>query len=287
MNSSHQDRVNQPLQKIRFWAGYFLFISIISYAIYKTPADIFNVDIYWMTAGLLFIVLMFCIQSIQVYIFLGSHNIKYKLLWPALFTARKGILNTVMPAKTGSLVLVGMLTNHYDVKWYQYVKYSAVGAIIALVVSLLSVIWMLFGFIIFLLLVIVYFSSLHLVSRYYTRLYINRGIAMSVAAAFMYLSMIGIFWAMLNGLGYDASLLQASQYAVASNTLAQVSITPGNIGVRELVLGLISPYLSVPATVGVLAGGVFFVLRTIVYGLFMIILDRIIRNRSESGRVNN
>ena len=110
---------------------------------------------------------------------------------------------------------------------------------------------------------------------------------MSVAAAFMYLSMIGIFWAMLNGLGYDASLLQASQYAVASNTLAQVSITPGNIGVRELVLGLISPYLSVPATVGVLAGGVFFVLRTIVYGLFMIILDRIIRNRSESGRVNN
>ena len=277
--------MRQIIPYIRFWGGYTLFVFIIVYAITKMPVEVMTLRWQWLIPVLIALLIMFSIQVKQVTLFLDCHGIKHDWLWPALFTSKKGILNTVMPAKTGSLVLIQMLTKHYNVIWYQYVSYSIFSAITALVISALAIVWLIEGLTIMILATLIFITLNYLVSKNYASIYQAKSTQIFLMASLMYFTMLAIFWMLLNGLGLDSTLTQASQFAVASNTLAQVSITPGNIGVREFVLGLISPYISIPPSIGVLAGGIFFVFRTIVYAVIMACLDNLFfQNENKSGR---
>jgi hypothetical protein len=76
-------------------------------------------------------------------------------------------------------------------------------------------------------------------------------------------------------MGVSVGFLPASYFAVTLNALGTVSATPGNMGVREVVLGAMAPYLSVSVSAGILAGAVFQVLRLAVNGLALLSLERI------------
>ena len=69
--------------------------------------------------------------------------------------------------------------------------------------------------------------------------------------------------------------------AVILNTLALVNVTPGNMGIREMVMGAIAPMLSVPITVGILAGAAFFSIRIAIVGLLLVGMEAGIFHRQK------
>ena len=73
----------------------------------------------------------------------------------------------------------------------------------------------------------------------------------------------------------SVGFLPASYFAIALNALATVSTTPGNLGVREILLGAMAPYLSVSASAGILAGAIFQALRLALNGIALLGLERI------------
>ena len=86
---------------------------------------------------------MFFLQRWQVSLFLRAHGARSDWLYPALFNARKGILNTVLPARSGTLLLLHSLARHYAIKWHHNLYFSLLASAVSLYVSVLALVWIL------------------------------------------------------------------------------------------------------------------------------------------------
>lgn len=64
------------------------------------------------------------------------------------------------------------------------------------------------------------------------------------------------FWLVLVALGFPADLGQAAALVVAGVAAAATGIFPGGLGIRELLAGVISPVVGLPAALGLLATAV-------------------------------
>jgi len=85
----------------------------------------------------------------------------------------------------------------------------------------------------------------------------------------MFATFAVVLWFLFQGFGYALPPRETVTIAVILNTMALVNVTPGNIGIREMVMGAIAPMLSVPITVGILAGAAFFSIRIAIVGLLL------------------
>ena len=119
--------------------------------------------------------------------------------------------------------------------------------------------------------------------RYLQKSYFRDSFPLLLVGTGLYLCRMLIFWTILRATGTAVSFRDASYFAIITNTLAQFPITPGNIGVREALFGLLSPYLTLPMSVGVLVGAIFQVLRIALYALIVVISDFIYK-RSGAGQ---
>lgn len=64
------------------------------------------------------------------------------------------------------------------------------------------------------------------------------------------------FWLVLVALGFPAGLSQAAALVIAGVAAAATGIFPGGLGLRELLAGIISPLVGLPAALGLLATAV-------------------------------
>lgn len=64
------------------------------------------------------------------------------------------------------------------------------------------------------------------------------------------------FWLVLLALGFPADLSQAAALVIAGVAAAATGIFPGGLGIRELLAGVISPMVGLPAALGLLATAV-------------------------------
>jgi hypothetical protein len=64
------------------------------------------------------------------------------------------------------------------------------------------------------------------------------------------------FWLVLVALGFPAGLSQAAALVIAGVAAAATGIFPGGLGLRELLAGVVSPLVGLPAALGVLATAV-------------------------------
>ncbi len=259
--------------KVKYWFGYGLFAVAIAYGLWHTPPELWQIQPVWLLIATLVALAMFLLQGWQLMIFLKYHHVQRHWLYPALFTARKSVLNTVLPAKTGTLVLVTMLTNLYQLKWYNFIVFMLIASIASLLVSLLGVVWLLFPLrytllLLLLILVITYFSI-----RYTLFVYASCFPLLLIIACGLYLSTILAFFCLLRGIGFQLSFIDISYFAVVLNALAQFPFTPGNVGVREVVVGIMAPYVSLPISIGVIASAVFYIIRLLVYSVILFWLE--------------
>lgn len=261
------------LVRLRFWSGYALFGGAIAYALYHAPDELWKLKLQWVVVAALAMLVMMVFQTLQVVVFLRIHHVKHGWYWPALFTVKKGILNAVLPARTGTLVLMHMLTRRYPVKWHQYLRFMLVAASASLVMSALAVAWLMLLPVQFLFVFSGVALSCYLLSRFFPNSYVERFLTLLIVALGLYGTMLLSFWCVLKGLGISVEFRDASYFAIAVNTLAQLPLTPGNMGIREVVTGIVAPYVLLEVSVGILVGAIFHVLRTAVYALIMVTLE--------------
>lgn len=259
--------------RIKYWLGYSLFALAITYGLWHTPPELWQIQPVWLLLAALVALTMFILQGWQVMVFLKYHHVQTDRLYPALFTARKGVLNMVLPAKSGTLVLMTMLTKNYQLKWYDFIIFILIGSIASLLVSLLGVVWLLFPLIytlllLLLILVITYFSIC-----YTLFVYASCFPLLLIIACGLYLSTILAFFCLLRGIGFQLSFIDISYFVVVLNALAQFSFTPGNVGVREVVVGIMAPYVSLPISIGVIASAIFYIIRLLVYSVILVWLE--------------
>lgn len=261
------------LAALRFWGGYVLFGVVIAYAFYHAPDELWKLKLQWVVVAALAMLVMMIFQTLQVLVFLRIHHVKHGWYWPALFTAKKGILNAVLPARTGTLVLMHMLTRRYPVKWHQYLRFTLVAASASLVMSALAVAWLILPPAQLLFLFSGVALGCYLLARLSPGSYVGHSLTLLIIALGLFGTMLLAFWCVLKGLGISVEFRDASYFAVAVNTLAQLPVTPGNMGIREVVTGAVAPYVLLEVSIGILVGGIFHILRTAVYTLVMVTLE--------------
>jgi hypothetical protein len=262
-------------KQARYWIGYGLFAALVIYSVLQAPHQIWNLQPIWLAATIFFIALMLPIELAQFFVFLRYHNRPWRqnILLPISITTRKSVLNAILPSQSGTFLLLYMITNAYKLKWHDYVRFMLVVTAIMLFISFLATISLFLPNSFFLLLLILVFGISLIAGRFIKRSYFRETWLLLLTGGGIYLSRLLVFWAILHALNEPVSFEQASYFAIVTNTLAQIPMTPGNIGIREAIFGLLSPYLALPTTVGVMIGAIFQVLRIIVYTLLMLLAD--------------
>lgn len=266
----------------RYWLGMSLFFIAVIYSVHKAPDTIWNLDFGWLTLVIVFVLIMFVAEILQFVLFLKYHKIKSSLLIPIRFTIQKSILNSLLPAKSGTLLILHILTRHYRLGWYEYLKYMITASVMMLVVSGTAFLGILLSPFLFYPFVVMLFLGSWFVGRRIQWGYLGQTMPLLLVSICLYMCRLLIFWALLRSIGDSVGFTEASYFAIVTSVLAQVSITPGNIGVREVILGVISPYLSLPLSLGVIVGATFQVFRVVVYGIILLIVDVFFRNRFSS-----
>ena len=268
MKSAAKER----LARWRSWLGYILFIAAIAYALYTHPVNAWQLDIYWLATLIPVFLLMFVLQVAQFLIFVKHHGKPQDWSLPMLFTARKALLNTVLPVKSGTVALLYMVTRQYQLRWHDYLRFVVVASIISLLVSMIAVMCVINLMVAFIMLLCTFGVSYIAAKR--SPGYLKQAMPLLINAALMFISMLaGIFLA-LQSIGADISFIASTYAAIVLNTLAQLSLTPGNIGIREAALGMLSPHLAISPSVAIMASAVFFVIRTAVYATLWLVIER-------------
>jgi len=253
-------------RKVRYPFGYILFIGILTYGILNAPDEIWSVEPEWMLASFVLTLLLFIMQQWQVRVFLKANSVDHDWHFPTLLNARRGILNTIFPAKTGTLALLHTISSKYGIKWQDFLYFSILTSILSVYISLLALSLILLPTSIgtFMIVATLIISTYIYQSNRF--IYAHSILFLLFIACAIFMITIGLFMCILMGLGYQLPLISITYFAIILNILAQVSITPGNIGVREAVLASASPYLDLPISVGIIAGSILLIIRLIVYG---------------------
>jgi len=254
-------------------AGYSLFAVAIVYGVYNAPEEIWKIQIGWILVCVCIVIVMFFLQQWQLNLLLRCHAVKAGWLYPALLNARRGFLNTLLPGRSGSLVLLHNLMHKYDIKWRYYLQYYILSGLISIWVSVIATVGLLISWNYGALMLLSTFVIFYYFTKNKKFKYADRMHYLLFIAVCLFLAAVLLFFCILHGLGYALGLREASYFAVALNAIAQFSITPGNIGVREVVMGLVSPFVTLPMSVGVIAGSLVLVLRLTVYGMSWAILE--------------
>jgi len=264
-------------RRVQYPVGYSVFAIAISYGLWRAPAEVWQLRPFWLLSGIGTVLLMFFLQQWQVRLFLRAHGARPDWLYPALFNARKGILNTVLPARSGTLVLLHSLTSQYSIKWHHYLYFSLLASAASLYISVLALVWIMWPLSYSIALLLTSLGLSLFIARFATFRYAACLPVLLLIALGIFVATVAVFFCLLRGLGYSLSVLEISYFAVTLNALAQVSITPGNIGVREIVMAITAPYVALPVSVGIIASSILLVLRLAVSGVIWGVLEWLLR----------
>lgn len=258
---------------IRISIGYAAFVAAVVYGLKNAPAAAWQIDPAWLALAIIAMGISIFFQVVQVVIFLRAHEVSGEWFVASLFTLRKTVLNVLLPARSGTLLVLQTLTKRYPVKWYQYVHFSLVASAASLGVSVVAAAFVWLGWREGLVLSVAGIVATMVIARNVRLRYVDRMGGLLVVATGMYISFLMGFWCLINGLGWNLNIGQAAVFAILMNLLALVSITPGNLGVREAMLGAVAPLLSVPVSVGILVGACVYVIRLLLGAALLLVLE--------------
>lgn len=260
---------------LRYGAGYILFFIAIGYGIWQAPHEIWLLQPFWLGLTVVFILMILPLELAQFFIFLAHQKKSWQndLFIPIRITTRKSTLNAIFPAQTGTLLFLYMVTTIYQVKWHEYIRFTISAALLMLVVSVLGALSLFLPFKSFLMATASILGIAWIASICVKKSYFRNSLLLLLTGGGIYVCRLLIFWSILQALNSAVSFREAGCFAIVANTLAQIPLTPGNIGIREIVFGILAPHLALPMSIGVLIGGIFQILRLTIYALIMLLSD--------------
>ncbi|HEY9036605.1 MAG TPA: hypothetical protein VIM96_07815 [Pseudomonadales bacterium] len=240
--------------------GLLCFAVIIGWAVYRSPPDLFLIKWYWLLAGFLLAGLASAVQGLQMALFLKHEQSVATLRWSFWFTAEKAWMNTVFPVKAGTAGALLLLDRKMGVSWARFVKFMLLCSGLTAGVSIAAALAILPDAVPVLVPVLVLMLAVLLSRALYP---IRWGVLSTLtllALAHLMLLSLGIA-ACLAGLGHGSTVIGIVATGVILNLLSIVSVTPGNFGVREVVLTAVAPLLALDFSVIVQGAACYVILR--------------------------
>lgn len=233
-----------PRQKmIIHAAGLVLFAAIVVVAFYRAPPDVSRLRIGWLALAIALSAVGTLIQGLQNVAFMRQENASASLAWSVWFASEKAWMNSILPAKAGTAGAIMMLHKRHGLSWSRYVRFMVFCSGTNAVASVAALIVMLSPGIATALLAAVAFVILTAALRLVYRLTWGWLYALGVLGLVNLAVLSAGVGACIRGLGYAAGVSDIAPIGVALNLLSIVAITPGNFGVREAALSLLTPLM--------------------------------------------
>jgi len=230
-------------RRIAHVIGLVVFAGIALFAFYRAPPDVSRLKVQWLAFAVFLAGLAMLCQGLQNIAFLRQELAPAKLGWAIWFASEKAWLNSIFPAKAGTAGAIVVLHKKLGITWGKYVRFmflcsgtTAVASIAALIVMLIPTIA---GICAALALFVVCTGLLvYVYPLTWPRLY-----ALGVLSIVNLGVLSAGVGACLAGLGYETHFRDIAPIGVVMNLLSIVAITPGNFGVREATLSLLTPVM--------------------------------------------
>jgi len=220
--------------------GLALFLAILAYAIHKSPPQLGELYFGWFLVAVLAVLLVLCLQIIQTTIFIRVENLQTPWIWAAWFTAEKAWLNNLVPAKAGTASAIALLQLKFGVRWDRYLRFMLYAATLTASASISGVILLARFDWISVVAAIFLYSFVSVLNLQLYRLPFRMMFLMSLLGIVQLVILTLGLGACLIGLGYLTEWRDVFFAGISLNLLSIVSITPGNFGIRELVLAWVS-----------------------------------------------
>lgn len=244
-------------------AGLVVFFVALGWALHQSPPRLSEISISWLLYAAVATALALATQAAQTHIFLKAEGIASDWKWAAWFSSEKAWINTILPAKAGTAGALALLRSRFGLSWSKYLRFllqcgvitvgaSAAGASVVIqsapAASAIAP-----------LLILAAAAASRLI---YRSSIFNTALLAVLAALNLVMLAVGL-GACLQGLGYAISFSDIVPAAVALNLLSVAAFTPGNFGVREIVLAAITPVLPISFGAIIQASTLYVFIRTI------------------------
>lgn len=227
-------------------SGLLLFAIIASYAIYNSPPDLSKIKSTELFAGFLLSALAIYVQGLQISIFLQNEVAAKNPIWTTWIVAEKAWVNSIFPAKAGTMTSLLVMQKKWNISWLDYSRFIFFCGLVTGIISIFSAIILIFPYWSICLAVscILALAISILQKIAYPLSYKNSVYIVGLAILTILILSAGI-GACIHGLGYTAELKDYIAIGITLNLLSIISVTPGNFGIREICLGLLSPLLPI------------------------------------------
>lgn len=221
------------------------FLIVLGIAIYDSPPNLYEISYGWLGLAAFASTIAVATQAAQSLLFMNAEGVKCSWQWATWFASEKAWINTMLPAKAGTAAAVALLQAKFSVAWSRYLRFLAQCTVIAIAATLAGAALLLMNSMSGALAGTAIFLGASVGSRFFYRASIGQTSILAALAVINLLALTGGLVACLVGLGYETSLLGIAPAAIALNLLSVASITPGNFGIREIVLAALSPLIPI------------------------------------------
>lgn len=253
--------------------GLLAFAAATVYAVRHQPPEMRDIAPGWLALGSLLALASTFLQAIHTHVFLAERPIAGRLLVATWLTAERAWLNTLLPAKAGTLTAMAVISSKLGISMARYVRFAVLSATVTAMISLVGVAallvqdpWARAAIIASVLLLVP-------ASRWIYPVLPGQAFSLVGSGILTLLTISAGISTCIVGLGHASLTTQDSaSIGLVLNLLSVVAITPGNFGVRELLLAAVSPILEVDMAVVLQGSACYVVLRLAASALLAMLL---------------
>jgi len=254
--------------------GFAIFAGALAFALHRAAPRIEQIDVVWVIPMCLVVLASLAVQMEQIIVFLRSRGGEETRRWAAWFASEKAWLNVAIPAKAGTIGAVAVIVKRHGLPWTEYVAFMLLCSLLTAAVSLGGILFLFLNALVALSACLV----LGLVLIAMPRLPGDRGRSSRLYLLILALAnLLGISLGLVSALrvlGIAGEFVELFPAGIALNLLSLASLTPGNFGVRETILAMLSPMLTVTFAEVTLAASLFIIARLAVAFVLATLLRR-------------
>jgi len=251
-------------RKIAHVVGIALFIVLTIYAVRSQPISPQQIDPHLLIVSCLLAAASVVFQSGVVYVLLPALSLGERSLVAVWLTAEKAWLNSVAPAKAGTIASSAILVRRYGISISSNVRLLVANGAITLCLSCLGALFLLVQPTLAALMAIPILGMLLVAAWYVSGAEIGHiALIAGCASVNMVLLTLGVAGCVV-GLGHDIGAADVLKTGATLNALSVVSITPGNFGIRELVLASLRSAVDIDVALILQGSSAYVLLRLVV-----------------------
>jgi len=237
--------------------GFVVFAVALGLALHRAAPGVAEINAGWLLPMFLAVFVSLAVQMEQIIVFLRSRGGQESRRWAAWFAAEKAWINVAIPAKAGTIGAVAVMAKRHGLPWTEYAAFMLLSGLLTAAASLGGALFLFLdlpvavGACLMIGLLLVALPHLPGDRGRVSRIYL-----ITLAVVNLMAISLGLVFALMV-LGIAGEFTELFPAGIALNLLSLASLTPGNFGVREVVLAAMAPLLAVPISELILSAAMF------------------------------